>query len=100
LLQCRCVRCLKEFSYALEIDDWVRHLPLEGEEAAGITNDCVDLTPYVREDILLALPQHPLCEANCRGLPINTGNTMETTNAGQPGHGSPAWDELKKLKFK
>jgi uncharacterized metal-binding protein YceD (DUF177 family) len=62
-LECQCVRCLKSFEYELNLGNWTCHLPLHGEEQAVVTNDCVDLTPYVREDILLELPQHPLCEA-------------------------------------
>src|ERR1041384_8279705 len=45
LLDCRCVRCLKPFKYELALDAWTCHVPLEGEEAAPIVNDCVDLTP-------------------------------------------------------
>jgi len=37
-------------------------LPLEGEEKTPVDNDCVDLTPFAREDMLLEFPQHPVCE--------------------------------------
>src|ERR1051325_8130467 len=67
-LQCQCVRCLKPVAHTLDLKDWTRHLPLTGEESAPVTNDCVDLTPYLREDILLEFPQHPLCKADCGGL--------------------------------
>ena len=40
----------------------------EGEDRVAVDNDCVDLTPYLREDILLEFPQHPLCKPECRGL--------------------------------
>jgi len=68
-LKCECVRCLKAFSTRLELKDWACHLPLEGEDKALVVNDCVDLTPYMREDILLELPRNPLCTADCGGLP-------------------------------
>jgi uncharacterized protein len=99
-LQCQCVRCLKPFSYELKIDPWTCHLPLKGEEAVPINNDCVDLTPAVREDILLEFPQHPLCERDCRGLrsaPVGKSKTF--SKIGQSEEGSPAWNELNKLKF-
>src|SRR6266478_5315791 len=67
-LRCECVRCLKSFEYRLAFDSWSCLLPLEGEDKVLVDNDCVDLTAYVREDIVLAFPQHPLCEAECRGL--------------------------------
>src|SRR5258707_816169 len=48
-LNCECARCLKPFKFNLDLDDWACHIPLEGEEKAVVTNDCVDLTPYLRE---------------------------------------------------
>jgi uncharacterized protein len=99
-LDCECVRCLKPFRHLLKLEGWARHLPLEGEEAAMVSNDCVDLTPYVREDILLELPQHPLCDPECRGLPSKlVGQAKSTGSTGQPEAGSPAWKELNKLKL-
>ena len=68
-LRCECARCLKAFSDRLAFPNWACHLALEGDEAVPVQNDVVDLTPYIREDILLAFPQHPLCEAECKGLP-------------------------------
>jgi len=99
-LECQCVRCLKAFKHIVKLDNWALHLPLQGEESVPVESDCVDLTPYVREDILLELPQHPLCEAECRGLPIsNAGKATKPLTAGQPQTGSTAWSELNKLKF-
>jgi uncharacterized protein len=68
-LQCECVRCLKSFVYPLELTGWACHLPLEGDEKVPVANDSVDLTPYLREDILLEFPRHPLCKSDCSGLP-------------------------------
>jgi uncharacterized metal-binding protein YceD (DUF177 family) len=95
-LLCTCVRCLKQFSDALEIDGWTCHLPLKGEDATPLVNDLVNLTPHIREDILLALPQHPLCEPECGGLKLpasvkDPGETSEKTPS--------AWAELDKLKL-
>ena len=98
-LDCECVRCLKPFRRQLNLDSWTLLLPLEGEEAVVVTNDCVDLTPHLREDILLEFPQHPLCEPECRGLPQSTVGKARNTSSGQPREGSPAWDALNKLKF-
>jgi uncharacterized protein len=98
-LQCVCVRCLKSFQHALVLNAWTLHLPLQGEDAVPVINDCVDLTPFLREDILLEFPQHPLCEPECRGLPRKNLGKARNTSSGQPREGSPAWDELNKLKF-
>ena len=99
-LDCQCVRCLKSFKHTIKLEHWSSHLPLQGEESVPVINDCVDLTPYVREDILLEFPQHPLCDAECRGLPnSNTGKATKPQKADQPETGSTAWSELNKLKF-
>jgi uncharacterized protein len=100
VLECDCVRCLKRFKYRLDLPSWTVHLPFQGEDAVTVTNDCVDLTPYVREDILLEFPQHPLCEPECRGLPKTlAGKTMKAGAANQTGPSSSAWAELNKLKL-
>src|SRR5947207_12901969 len=67
-LDCECARCLRPVRQTLQLADWACHLALEGEEAVQVVNDCVDLTPYIREDIVLAFPQHPLCRPECGGL--------------------------------
>ena len=99
-LDCQCVRCLKAFRWELKLDDWTAHLQLQGDEAVKVENDCVDLTPAVREDILLEFPQHPLCDPECSGLPDKVkGKAKKTSGNGKPGVGSSAWSELNKLKF-
>jgi uncharacterized protein len=90
-LACQCVRCLKSFQTKLILDPWALHLPLEGEDKATVDNDSIDLTPYVREDILLKFPQHPLCRQDCRGL-------KEISKKNCDGNES-AWAELNKIKL-
>ncbi len=99
-LECECARCLKPFVKPLDLSRWAAHLPLEGEDKVAIDNDCVDLTPFLREDILLRFPQHPLCEPGCCGL-SNTppGSELKPSGASQKVETSSAWAELNKLKF-
>ena len=100
-LRCECARCLKPYTHELVLDGWACHLPLEGDEKPAVTNDSVDLTPYLREDILLAFPQHPLCEPECGGLPNPLRNAANDPGAGHQSKGtSSAWSELDKLKLK
>jgi uncharacterized protein len=99
-LECQCVRCLKPFQYRLELDGWACHLPLEGEDCVVPVNDCVDLTPFVREDILLEFPRHPLCDPQCRGLPgVSIGKPIKSGSTGKTGTDRSAWAELNKLKL-
>jgi DUF177 domain-containing protein len=97
ILECECVRCLKKFAREFELNPWTRHLPLAGEEAVAVDNDCVDLTPFVREDILLEFPQHPLCRPDCRGL--EKISTEKAKVDGEDKAVSSAWAELNKLKL-
>jgi uncharacterized protein len=99
-LRCECVRCLRPFTYWIHFREWSCLLPLEGEDKVVINNDCVDLTAYLREDIVLAFPQHPLCEPECRGLSkAQSFNSEQSSGAGQTDRMSSAWAALDKLKI-
>ena len=98
-LECECARCLKPCRHVLALEQWACHLALEGEEKVGVINDCVDLTPYVRDDIVLAFPQHPLCEPECKGLASSRHDPRNAGPVGEPESPSAAWAELNKLKF-
>ncbi len=50
-----CGRCTERFQHRIEIDDYSQEIELENEEL-------VDLTTWLREDILLTLPTYPRCE--------------------------------------
>lgn len=95
-LDCECARCLKKFTTDLKIAGWALHLPLQGEDKVSVDNDCVDLTPFIREDILLDFPQHPLCKPDCAGLKRKTARKAKAAD-------KPAldvWAKLDKLKLK
>ena len=95
-LDCECARCLKKFETNIKINGYALHLPLEGEDKVAIDNDCVDLTPFLREDILLDFPQHPLCKPDCAGMKTKSARKAKT--AEKPV--LDAWAKLDKLKLK
>ena len=99
-LRCECARCLEPYEDTLSLEDWVCHLPLDGEEKVEVINDSVDLTPFIREDIVLAFPQHPLCGPDCKGLksPKDWKQDPGVDSKSKPA--SAAWAELNKLKLK
>lgn len=97
-LRCECARCLKPFKYELLLDNWACHLPLKGEDKVQMVNDSIDLTPYIREDIVLSLPQHPLCEPECKGLQSPLKN-LAPSGLEKKQLPSSAWAELNKLKL-
>ena len=96
-LECECSRCLKRFKSEVKLTGWAAHLPLEGEDKVAVENDCVDLTPFLREDILLSFPQHPLCKPDCAGLKKKT-SARKAEAAEKPA--TAVWAELDKLKIK
>lgn len=99
-LDCQCKRCLKPFKHEILLEPYHAYVPLEGEDAAPVANDLVDLTPFFREDTLLAFPQHPLCSEDCAGLANASGSkTTKPDKSPQGGDNASAWAELNKLKF-
>jgi uncharacterized metal-binding protein YceD (DUF177 family) len=98
-LRCACVRCLKVFTQRLDLRDWAVHLTREGAEAVKVVNDMIDLAPFLREDVLLEFPQHPLCEEGCKGLPGIKEGGIRQAGGDRREDGSSAWAELNKLKL-
>jgi uncharacterized protein len=99
-LACECARCLRPFRTVVRLPDYCAMLSWEGEEAVPIRHDCVDLTPYVREDMVLALPQRPLCEPECRGLADRPSFGPEAADGADDSEPpSSAWAKLNKLKL-
>ncbi len=84
----QCGRCGKWLSWPVEIGNFVQLLepPLA---------DTVDLTPMVREDILLDLPAVAVCPPvngkECKRFP-------SADDAPSPIHGEDVWKELDKIK--
>jgi uncharacterized metal-binding protein YceD (DUF177 family) len=94
-LDCECARCLKPFKHEIVLKDWAVHLPLEGEDKVSVDNDCIDLTPFVREDMLLEFPQHPLCKPDCAGIKKKARSQTGSKDEVKPS----SWSELDKLKL-
>lgn len=100
LLNCQCKRCLKEFTHNLVLNPYHAYIELEGEDAAPVINDFVDLTPYFREDMLLAFPQHPLCSEDCKGIAnVTDSNPTSSEKSRSQNIDKSTWSELDKLKF-
>jgi uncharacterized metal-binding protein YceD (DUF177 family) len=86
-----CVACLQPFTFEAVADPFAAQVQIDGREF-------VDLTPAVREELLLALPNHPRCDSiaghSCpyHGSDASGGGTQEIAQS--------AWDQLDKLKTK
>lgn len=87
-----CVVCLEPFQQEIKVPDFLAQIRPDTDQKA-------DLTPQIREDILLALPSHPRCDhggATCPGHP-----------AARPSNGGPlslekesVWKTLDGLKLR
>ncbi|MGI8481892.1 MAG: YceD family protein [Chthoniobacterales bacterium] len=87
-----CVACLEPFDYTIHVPAFALHTELPGPEL-------IDLTPFVREDILLSLPSHPHCDRDGKRLcpGPKASRAAETETLGAPAASQPAWSALDKL---
>lgn len=100
----RCSRCLRPVERELEVDIDLRFEPEldPWDEGPGLyaleaNREEIDVGPALREELILALPEYPLCDPDCRGLcpqcgtDLNEGECDCTEEAGDP-----RWDALKR----
>jgi len=85
----RCVSCLENFVHDIQVPAFAVHTELPGPEK-------VDLTPFIREDLLLNLPAHPRCDTD--------GNLVCKAKQSKPVEQDTRrkldWSALDKLKLK
>ncbi len=93
-----CRRCLSsvEGTIGIEIREIFESEPTEGE-TWPILDERIDLTPVVREAVLLALPLAPLCEESCRGPEPDRFPTGVPDD--ERPSGDPRWAILEELSF-
>lgn len=104
-----CSRCLTVFRNRVTVrfEEIFSNKPLaeESETPAAdepvihyVTEDKVDLVPYIEEHILLELPRFPLCDQHCQGLCPECG-TNHNTNVCQCNDKKtdPRWSGLQDL---
>jgi uncharacterized metal-binding protein YceD (DUF177 family) len=89
-----CVACLEKFVHEIRIPSFALHTELHGPET-------VDLSPFMREDILLNLPAHPRCdrEGGRTCIAAKTGEA-DLTKEQREAKREHDWGELNKLKLR
>ena len=87
-VELRCVSCLEKFVYEIRVPAFAVHTELSGPET-------VDLTPFIREDLLLNLPAHPRCDKD--GNRVCKGKQLETIE--KDPKRKLDWSALDKLKL-
>src|SRR5207247_6301227 len=88
-VELRCVSCLEKFVHEIQVPAFAVHTDLRGPET-------LDLTPFIREDLLLNLPAHPHCDRD--GARIFKATYVEMTE--QDAKRKADWSALDKLKLK
>ena len=78
-----CRRCLTEFDAEIsgEIDELYQRIP-DNPDATALTTEQLDLAAVVREGVLLAVPDAPLCRHDCPGLCPQCGADLATAPCG------------------
>jgi uncharacterized metal-binding protein YceD (DUF177 family) len=83
------VACLEKFQHEIKVPAFALHTELHGPET-------VDITPFMREDILLNLPPYPHCDRDggrvCKAAKVETRPAI--------GKAKADWSALDKLKLK
>jgi uncharacterized protein len=91
-LRLTCVGCLEPFEISLTVPEFALQTELDGRES-------VDLTDWVREDILLALPPYPKCDAGPeRRCPATFPPVDYAPPGGSTPDENPAWAALDQIK--
>lgn len=105
----QCVRCLRsirspvatrfaEQYYAKERVETGAPMPSPPRDARTIGSDfLIDLTPLMREEVILATPQAPLCRPDCRGLCPVCGADLNESPHEHSAQPDERWAGLGKL---
>ena len=105
-----CSRCLESFPFTIEktFDFVLTPDPLPTNKNKELTADemgwsfysgeDIDLSPFVREQALLALPLRPLCSESCRGLCPGCGAELNRTGCGCTPPGDPRMAVFRNLR--
>jgi uncharacterized protein len=89
-----CVACLQKFEHLIHVPGFALHTELRGPET-------IDITPFLREDLLLNLPAYPRCDRDggqiCPGPKI----TLDTSASSEAEleKREHDWEALDKLKL-
>ncbi len=111
----QCVRCLADVDVPLEITLEEEYFPsidlktglfIDWSHDEDVTPEVMidekhilDLHEVVRQELLLALPLHPLCRPDCRGICPNCGADLNTEPCRcEEKPVDPRWEALAKLK--
>jgi uncharacterized protein len=107
-----CGRCLKEVQLPIDVEfaerfagsvSWrneEQHELSPEDLDLGVVDEAVELYDLVKEEILLALPGHVLCNESCKGICPDCGADRNLADCGCESREVDArWEKLKDLRF-
>ncbi len=103
-----CRRCLDRVERQVDVDITLLFVPsdlLEEDDSETYRLEMgdreIDFEPYVRDEVILAIPAFAECRSDCRGLCAGCGeNLNESECKCLPGGMDPRWDALRALENK
>jgi uncharacterized protein len=102
-----CGRCLREISDTLDVtfqqlyayEHSTTEETTDEDEVGRMQGDLIDLEPDLRDAMVLALPNHPLCREDCPGLCPECGAQWDDLPADHSHtQVDPRWAALNQLK--
>lgn len=107
-----CARCLKEVELPIDVqfaERFVAGVSWRNEEHhelskddldLGLVDEAIELNDLVKEEILLALPSHLLCNESCKGICPTCGVDRNSSDCKCESRQVDArWEKLKDLRF-
>lgn len=110
-LQVQCDRCLKLIELPIDSTFELKYVTTEdyeAQQAVELTEDDLDVAVFdgegiqidelVTEELLLAAPDHLLCQSNCKGICAKCGADRNSADCGcETSEIDPRWAGLKEL---
>ncbi len=108
-----CGRCLKSVELPIEVafterftpavawkDEEQHELEAEDLDLAVFDGEAIELDDLVKEEIILSLPGHVLCQEECKGLCPHCGADLNVSSCDcETKQIDSRWEKLKDLRF-
>jgi uncharacterized protein len=101
VVQGECRRCLTPVATPLQLEIGALFTQdseaLDDPDSYPVTPDAteIDVTPAVREELLLAAPRYVLCRDDCKGLCPQCGKDLNTGSCDCVPAADPRWERLR-----
>jgi uncharacterized protein len=100
-MELRCARCLRGFDqeFGLHVEELFAADASEDDDRYPLIDDAIDLTPMVRDSVVLSLPFAPLCRPDCLGLCERCGGNRNLGECACAEPVDPRWAPLESVRF-